>query len=139
MLEHIIHSNVMDHLTYYNILSDSQHGFRAQRSCETQLVVTIQELAKTQSEGKQIDAMLLDFSKAFDKVPHNRLLLKLDHYGIRGSTLQWIRHFLTDRTRHVLLEGTHSSTCAVDSGVPQGTVLGSLVFLAFINDRSEFS
>jgi hypothetical protein len=119
MLEHIIHSNVMDHLTYYNILSDSQHGFRARRSCETQLVVTIQELAKTQSEGKQIDAMLLDFSKAFDKVPHTRLLLQLDHYGIRGNTLQWIRHFLTDRTQQVLLEGTHSSTCAVDSGVPQ--------------------
>ena len=119
MLEHIIHSNVMDHLTYYNILSDSQHGFRARRSCEKQLVVTIQELAKTQSEGKQIDAMLLDFSKAFDKVPHTRLLLQLDHYGIRGNTLQWIRHFLTDRTQQVLLEGTHSSTCAVDSGVPQ--------------------
>ena len=80
MLEH---SNIMDHLTYYNILPDSQHRFRARRSCETQLVVTIQELAKTQSEGKQIDAILLDFSKTFDKVPHNRLLLKLDHYGIR--------------------------------------------------------
>jgi hypothetical protein len=62
------------------ILSDSQNGFRARRSCETQLVVTIQKLAKTQSEGKQIDAILLDFSKAFDKVPHNRLLLKLYHY-----------------------------------------------------------
>jgi len=131
MLEHIIHSNVMDHLTYYNILSDR---FRARRSCETQLFVTIQELAKTQSEGKQIDAILLDFSKAFDKVPHNRLLLKLDHYGIRGNTLQWVRHFLTDRTQQVLLEGTHSSTCAVDSSVPRGTVRGPLPFLAFIND-----
>jgi len=98
----------MDHLTYYNILSDSQHGFRARRSCETQFVVTIQELAKTQSEGKQIDAILLDFSKAFDKVRHNRLLLKLDHYGIRENALQWIHHFLTDRTQHVLLEGTHT-------------------------------
>ena len=67
MLEHIIHSNVMDHLTYYNILSDSQNGFRARRSCERQLVVTIQELAKTQSEGKQIDAILLDFSKLLTK------------------------------------------------------------------------
>ena len=70
----------MDHQTYYNIISDSQHGLRARRSCETQLVVT---LAKAQSEGKPIDAILLDFSKAVDKVPHNRILLKLDHYGIR--------------------------------------------------------
>jgi hypothetical protein len=62
----------------------------------------------------------------FDKVPHNRLLLKLDHYGIRGNTLQWIRHFLTDRTQHVLLEGTHSST-----------VLGPILFLAFINDLPD--
>jgi methylaspartate ammonia-lyase len=83
------------------------------------------------------DAMLLDFSKAFDKVPHNRLLLKRDHYGIRGNTLQLIRHFLTDRTQQVLLEGTHSSTCAVDSVAPQGTVLGLLLFLAFINDLPD--
>ena len=72
----------------FNILSDSQHGFRVRRSCETQLAVTIQELAKTQSQGKQLDAILLDFLQAFYKIPHNRLLLKLDHYGILGNTLQ---------------------------------------------------
>jgi len=139
MLEHIIHSNVINHLTYYNILSDSQHGFRARRSCETQLFVTIQELVKTQSQGKQIDAILLDFSKAFDKVPHNRLLLKLYHYGIRGNTLQWIRHFLTDRTQQVLLEGTHSSTCAVDSVVPLSNCAGTLTFSCIYQRSTGFS
>ena len=63
------------------------------------------------SSGKQIDAILLDFSKAFDKVPHRRLLMKLDHYGIRGTTLKWIQDFLIGRTQQVLLDGTHSSTC----------------------------
>ena len=114
----------MNHLSQNNLLSDNQHGFRARRSCETQLITTVQELAKNMSSGKQIDAILLDLSKAFDRVPHRRLLMKLDHYGIRGTTLKWIQDFLIGRTQQVLLDGTHSSTCDVDSGVPQGTVLG---------------
>ena len=83
----------MNHLSQNNLLSDNQHGFRTRRSCETQLITTVQELAKNMSSGKQIDAILLDFSKAFDKVPHKRLLMKLDHYGIRGTTLKWIQDF----------------------------------------------
>ena len=98
MQEHIICNNIMDHLSTYHILSDCQHGFRARRSCETQLITTIQDLAKILSEGKQIDAVLLDFSKALDKVPHQRLLLKLKLYGIQDNTLQWIQRFLQDRT-----------------------------------------
>ena len=118
----------------HNILSDSQHGFRRNRSCESQLILTINDLAKGLDNSQQIDGILLDFSKTFDKVPRRRLAAKLHHYGVRGKTLSWIQSFLAGRTQHVTLEGQASSTSPVTSGVPQGTVLGPLLFLVYIND-----
>ena len=91
--EHIIHSNIMAHLDKHKILSDDQHGFRKRRSCETQLIIPLNDLAKGLNSKQQSNAVLLDFSKAFDRVPHQRLLLKLHFYGIRGEVLQWIRAF----------------------------------------------
>ena len=86
LLEHIIHSNVMAHFDKHTILKDNQHGFRKRRSCETQLIVTIPETAPRLSKRNQEDIILLEFAKAFDKVPYSRLLYKLDFNGVRNQT-----------------------------------------------------
>ena len=84
--------------------------------------------------GKKTDLILLDFSKAFNKVTHIKLLLKLHHYGIRGDTLKWIKDFLDNRKQSVVINGTNSDKISVSSGVPQGSVLRHILFLAYIND-----
>ena len=97
VLEHIIASNVVKHLDRHNTLYDLQHGFRSKRSCETQLVLLMEDMLLNSVEGEQTDLILLDFSKAFDKVNHEKLLLKLHSYGIRQETLKWIQAFLSNR------------------------------------------
>ena len=91
LMEHIMQSNIMRHLDNHSILNDAQHGVRKKRSCETQLLMVTADI-----NNIQMDGILLDFSKAFDKVPHTRLTLKLEHYCVRGNNLRWIQSFLSD-------------------------------------------
>jgi Reverse transcriptase (RNA-dependent DNA polymerase) len=136
ILEKHVRDRTADFLNQQKVFPDNQHGFRTGRSCTTMLLKTFEEwtVILDKKSGTHIHAIFLDWAKAFDKVPHERLLSKLEHYGIKGKNLCWFKNFLIGRTQRVVFGGAHSELTDVPSGVIQGSVLGPFLFNIFVAD-----
>ena len=132
--ERVVRNKVVEHLEGNSVLNDSQHGFRKNRSCLTQLLHHFDNILCELNNGSEVDVIYVDMEKAFDKVDINVLLAKLDKYGVRGRLHRWIRDFLTERFQTVVVDGVESRPELVISGVPQGTVIGPLLFLVYMID-----
>ena len=134
ILEKLMYKRLMDYIERHNILYDKQYGFRKKRSTEMAIIELTTKLSEAIDEGKLTAGIFLDLSKAFDTVDHSIIISKLEHYGIRGIALQWFKNYLLNRYQIVKFKNSQSEKKMIKCGVPQGSVLGPLLFLLYVND-----
>ena len=137
LLETLIRDHMAEFLVKHKLINTSQHGFLKARSCQTNILCFLEEITKWVDDGSPVDAVYLDFQKAFDKVPHQRLLLKLKAHGIGNDVINWIEKWLTHRGHRVIVDDEISNWKSVLSGVAQLSILGPILFLIYINDLED--
>ena len=137
MEEKLLSSHILDHLYTNNLLSTNQHGFLPRRSSSTQLLGALNDWISMRKNSKTVNIIYTDLAKAFDKVSHPKLLEVLKSYGISGDVYNWLQNFLTNRTQSVVVKSHRSNPLPITSGVPQGSVIGPILFLLYIDDISK--